>query len=74
MKNQIYLGSEEFIEKMQSKIVEDTDLSEIPSSQKRNVSKPIRYYEKKYKDRDTAIVNTYANGGYSMKETGDYYK
>ena len=73
LKNQIYLGSEEFVEAMQHKIEKDADLSEIPSSQKRKAAKPLRYYEKKYKDRDTAILSTYASGGYSMKEIGDYY-
>ena len=50
-----------------------TNLSEVPSSQKRQVAKPLTYYEKKYKDRNTAISKTYESGGYSLKEIGDYY-
>ena len=59
---------------MQCKIDLDVNLSEVPSSQKRQVAKPLSYYDKKYSDRDIAILNAYASGGYSMKEVGDYFK
>lgn len=74
LRNQIYLGSDEFVDEMQCKIALDVNLSEVPSSQKRQVAKPLSYYEKKYLDRDISIVNAYASGGYSMKEVGDYFK
>jgi len=73
LKNQIYLGSDKFVDDMQCKISPETNLSEIPSSQKRKVSKSIQYYENTYRDRDEAIVLAYASGGYSMKEIGDYF-
>ena len=41
LKNQIYLGDDNFVDEMQSKISPDTDLSEIPSSQKRQIVKPL---------------------------------
>src|SRR5665811_35139 len=41
LKNQIYLGDDNFVDEMQCKILPDADLSEIPSSQKRQVAKPI---------------------------------
>jgi len=74
LKNQIYLGDEQFIDDMQCKILPDNDLSEIPSSQKRRLTKPLSFYENKYKDRDTAIFKSYESGGYSLKNIGDYYK
>jgi len=74
LRNQIYLGDDEFVDEMQCKISKETNLSEIPSSQKRPAAKPLHYYEKKYSDRDTAILNAYASGGYSMKEIGGYFE
>jgi len=74
LKNQIYLGDEDFVDEMQSKISPETDLSEIPSSQRRQVAKSLGYYEKKYSDRDTAIFKAYESGAYSMKAIGGYYK
>lgn len=73
LKNQIYLGDDNFVDEMQCKILPDTDLSEIPSSQKRQVVKSLADYEKTYKDRNTAISKTYESGGYSLKDIGDYY-
>lgn len=57
---------------MQCKILPDTNLSEVPSSQKRQVAKSLAYYEKN-NDRNTAISKTYESGGYSLKDIGDYY-
>ena len=74
LKNQIYLGDAKFVDDMQCKITPETNLSEIPSSQKRQVAKPLAYYEKKYSDRDEAITKAYESGGYSMKDVGDYFE
>lgn len=74
LKNQIYLGDDNFVDEMQCNISPDIDLSEIPSSQKRKVAKPLAYYEKKYRDRNTGITKAYESGGYSLKEIGDYYR
>lgn len=74
LRNQVYLGSEKFVDEMRSNIAVDVDLSEVPSPQKRQAAKPLVYYKKKYLERDIAIVNAYASGGYSMKEVGEYFK
>ena len=41
-----YHGDDKFVDDMQCKISPDTNLSEIPSSQKRQVAKTLDYYEK----------------------------
>jgi len=74
LRNQIYLGSDDFVDEMQCKISVDVNLSEVPSAQKRQVAKSLKHFEKKYPERDVAIINAYASGGYSMKEVGDYFK
>ncbi len=73
LKNQIYLGSDRFVDKMQRKIDRARDISEVPFSQKRRKAKSLDYYERRHKDRDTAICAAYASGGYSMKDIGDYF-
>ena len=72
LKNQVYLGDEEFVKKMQAKIDVKADLTEIPLAQKRPIAKPLSYYIGRHKDRDNAIVAAYSTGAYSMKEIGDY--
>jgi len=74
LKNQIFLGDEQFVESMQRQIESDKELSEVPSSQRRAVPKELSYYEREYKVRNEAIILAYASGGYSLKEVGDYFK
>jgi hypothetical protein len=73
LKNQIYLGSDKFVERMQKQIGVDRDLSEIPSAQRRPTAKPLSIYEDESSGRDLAILSAYKSGGYSMKEIGDYF-
>ena len=72
LKNQIYLGNEHFVKQMQNKLHVKADLSEIPIAQKRAVAKPLAYYFTRYKNRNSAILNAYSSGAYSMKEIGEH--
>ncbi|WP_022958053.1 transposase [Spongiibacter tropicus] len=73
LKNQIYLGSESFVEQMQQLIEADKDLSEIPVSQRRAVPKPLDWYANHAGDRDDAIRLAYNSGGYRMREIGCFF-
>jgi REP element-mobilizing transposase RayT len=73
LKNQIYLGSDTFVEKMQRRVGSDQDLSEVPAAQRRKMPKPLEHYARTYPDRDEAIEHAYASGGYGMKEIGGYF-
>ena len=74
LKNQIYLGDEQFVAKMMSQLGPDRDLSEIPGSQRRPAPRTLEEYEfRKGSNRDDAIAEAYNSGGYSMKEIGDYF-
>ncbi|MDD5058142.1 MAG: transposase [Sideroxydans sp.] len=73
LKNQIYLGTDAFIAKMQAKKPDKEDLSEIPLGQRRAMAKPLEHYAAHSKTRDEAIVNAYNSGGYGMKEIGDHF-
>ena len=73
LQNQIFLGSESYVQKLQEKIDKGKDCSEIPKSQKRPQPKTLQQYEKQSASRNQAIHLSYASGGYSMKELGEYY-
>ena len=73
LRKQIYLGSEQFVEKMQSLVDGDKELSEIPSSQRRPTPKSLAGYESSNSDRNTAIIKAYKSGGYTLKDIGDYF-
>ena len=73
LKNQIFLGDEQFVEDMQCKLDLNQELSEIPRTQRRKVPKPLDYYSNLYNDRNESILAAYRSGGYSMKEIGDHF-
>lgn len=73
LQNQIFLGDEQFVASLQRRIDDDKELSEIPSSQRRAAPRALDYYAKSCKTRNEAIVAAYANGGYTLKEVGDYF-
>lgn len=72
LKNQIYLGSEAFVDEMQRKMNTDRRLSEIPKTHRRPVTRPLTWYFQKHPDRDSAVFEAFRSGGYSMREIGDH--
>jgi putative transposase len=73
LRNQVYLGSEAFVEKLQSRLDAGMDLREIPIQQRRPPPKPLHSYSTNGQNRNAAIAAAYASGGYSMKEIGDHF-
>lgn len=73
LRNQIYLGSEQFVEKMKSYVDGNRELSEVPAAQRRPVPKALGDYEASSHDRNTAITNAYRSGGYTLKEIGNHF-
>lgn len=66
LKNQIYLGSERFVEEMQSRIDARQPLQEIPAKQRRPVARELAYYANRFASRDCRIAEAYHSGAYSM--------
>lgn len=73
LRNQMYIGNEDYIKQIQTKITKETDLSEIPASQRRPMPKSLDFYAQKYNDRDQAMLAAYQSGGYSMKDLATYF-
>jgi len=73
IKNQIYLGSDRFVEQMQQRIRDDQPLQEIPVRQRRPVARALAYYVKRYPSRDRAIAEAYRSGAYSMQDIAAYF-
>lgn len=73
LKNQVYLGSEQFVERMQARIDPSRPLREIPHRQRRAVAKPLSHYAESYTERDQAIAEAYRTGAYSMQAIAEYF-
>lgn len=73
LKNQIYLGSDEFVERMTANIGSAEDLSEIPSAQHRPPPRSLEHYKSEALSRDQAIADAYFSGGYTQAEIGRHF-
>ncbi len=71
LRNQVYLGSDQFVGMMQSKVLEvDSDLSEIPKVQRTLATFTLQEIMDKNTDRNAGILEAYQTGLFSMKEVG----
>ena len=70
LKNQIYLGSDEFVESMQCNLDPKQSLKDVPRKQKIAPAKPISYYQKKYTNAKEAMARAYLSGHYTQSEVG----
>jgi len=74
LKNQVFLGTDKFINKHQKIIKKRDSLDEVPCLQKRKAPRSFDYYDNRYKNPKLAILNAYLSGGYTLKELGTYFE
>ena len=72
LKGQVFLGSDQFFERMQEHLNEPDGLSEVPAVQRRPKPLLLGAYFEKTDNRDVAIAEAYGSGGYTLKQIGDY--
>lgn len=72
LRNQIYLGDEQFIKKSQRYIPHGQSLAEVPKLQRRQAAKPIEYYVRHYPAKE-AMRQAHVLGGYTLKAIADYF-
>ena len=72
LRNEVYLGSEEFVENMQCKMADGTKLRGIPKIQYGPVKRPIDWYFNRHNSRDQAVLIAYKSGHYTQQAIGDY--
>jgi putative transposase len=73
LSNQVYLGDQRFVDKVQQHMHAQQKDLQIPKIQKRAVAKTIDEYERMAQSRDDAIRLAYASGAYSYQALGDYF-
>ncbi len=73
MRNQIYLGSERFVARMQLRIPVDADLAEMPRMQRQPSAKPLAYYRSRTDDPQQGMALAYRSGDYSLKVIAEHF-
>ncbi|MEK6749131.1 MAG: transposase [Pseudomonadota bacterium] len=72
LKQQIYLGDEKFVTKMQKKAKVQGDALSIPRAQRRGPVPALSTLFGRHRQRDDGIVAAYDTGRYSYREIADY--
>ncbi|WP_340124623.1 hypothetical protein [Methylobacter svalbardensis] len=73
LKNQIFLGDEDFVNNMQSKLDPEQSLKDIPKKQKQAPVKPLAYFAERYKTRNESMAHAYLSGHYTLAKVGEYF-
>lgn len=73
LRNQVFLGNEQFVTEMLALIDPEKSLTEVPLGQRRKVAKPLGDYKKQNRSRDETICEAYRSGGYTMSELAEYF-
>lgn len=73
LKNQIYLGDDDFVSDMQSKLDPAQSLKDIPKKQKQAPIKPLSYFAKRNKTREEGMAHAYRSGHYTLEQVGEYF-
>jgi len=73
VKNQIFLGTDKFVEHGLKLIDDYKDLSEVPRIQRRSPKRSLVYYAETSTSRNDAIMRAYKSGGYTMNEVGEFF-
>ena len=74
LRQQIYLGDERFVERMQRKAEIQGDELSIPRAQRRAPVPSLAAIARKHRDRDDAIVTAYGTGAYSYREIAEHFQ
>ncbi|HET8941129.1 MAG TPA: transposase [Rudaea sp.] len=73
LKQQVYLGGDAFVERMQARIKDGASLDDVPRIQRRPPALPLEQYQRHHRHRDSAILAAYASGGYSMNAIAGHF-
>lgn len=74
LKQQIYIGSDQFVESMLKKGTQDNkSFEDVPLMQRRMMPKMLEEYREQSNSRNEAIRAAFSSGGYTMKQIGSFF-
>jgi len=73
LKGQVFLGDDQFVQRMQAFHHPNKGDVQIPLAQRRPAPASLKEIERHSPDRNAAIVAAYATGGYSYQQIADYF-
>jgi putative transposase len=73
LKNQIYLGDDDFVLDMQCKLDPEQSLKDIPKKQKQALIKPLDYFVNLENTRNENMALAYLSGRYTLEQVGSHF-
>ncbi|MGR8981685.1 MAG: transposase [Gammaproteobacteria bacterium] len=73
LKNQIFLGTDHFVNEMQCKIDPEQSLNDVPKKQKQAPVKSLAYFSERYTTRQESMARAYLTGHYTLAEVGNHF-
>ena len=73
LRQQIYLGDESFVERMQARAKMVGDVLTVPQAQRRSPAEPLTAFTAHTGGRNAGIVAAYATGAYSYREISEAF-
>ena len=70
LRNQIFLGSEKFVERLQRRAAESATLREVPRAQRQPKAKPLEYYARLGR---AGMARAYLSGSYTMQDIAEHF-
>jgi REP element-mobilizing transposase RayT len=73
LRQQIYLGDDAFVEKMQRKLTDGDLYINVPRAQRRPPAPALSVIEAAHQDRDATIIAAYASGAYTYVAIAEHF-
>ncbi|MDX8409689.1 MAG: transposase [Mariprofundales bacterium] len=73
LNQQVYLGDDDFVERIKSGFSARNDFTEVPKAQWKSVSKRLDAYADGYDDRREAMARAYLEGGHRMNAIAKHF-
>jgi putative transposase len=72
LQQQLYLGSDAFIERLQSRLPEENAVSAVPKVQRR-IIRSLPWYKHQHSNPKVAMVRAYESGAYTLAQIARYF-
>ena len=73
LRHQVFLGSEQFVERLSGEAKPLERLREVPRAQRRPLAKPLVWFDQAYPVRREAMAQAFLTGVYTMKDIADHF-
>ena len=73
LKNQIYLGDEDFVLDVQCKLDPEQSLKDIPKKQKQAPIRSLDYFDQPERTRNENMAQAYLSGHYTLDQVGQHF-